>query len=168
MKRTLLLLALVVLSYSISIAQQTGSIVGTWKLLSYIDTPENGTPVHPWGRKPSGLLIYDDTGHMAVQIQRTPIDKRVIKASASLKQADKIDLLGGYTAYFGKYSIDWQRMIVTHHVEGNLFPVYIGTNQEKNFEVAGDRLTLKVSWTEGGNHWAGVRLFSRIRVQKGN
>lgn len=166
MKTTFLILALIVLAYSSAIAQQAGNIVGTWELLSYIDTPEKGAPVHPWGQKPSGLLIYDDTGHMAVQIQRTPIDKRTAKATASLKQAEKIDLLGGYTAYFGKYSVDWQKMTLTHHVEGNLFPVYIGTDQEKNFELTADRLTLKVSWVEDGKSWSGVRVFKKLR--KGN
>lgn len=163
MKTTFLILALIVLAYSSAIAQQAGNIVGTWELLSYIDTPEKGAPVHPWGQKPSGLLIYDDTGHMAVQIQRTPIDKRTAKATASLKQAEKIDLLGGYTAYFGKYSVDWQKMTLTHHVEGNLFPVYIGTDQEKYFELSGDQLKLKTSWIEGGKHWSGVRIFNRLR-----
>lgn len=166
MKRTILLIILLALAPIFAAAQRPNSIVGTWNLISYEDTPDKGKTQFPWGKQPSGVLIYDDTGHMAVQIQGTPIDRSVAKMPSKLSSADKVKLLGSYTAYFGTYSIDWERMTITHHVTGNLFPVFIGTDQEKGFELDGDRFTLKAAWTADGKRWNGVRVFERLKPLK--
>ena len=149
-----------------AVAQQKTSIVGTWNLISYEDIQDTKTkskPVYPWGRHPSGMLIYDDTGHMAVQIQRMPVKRSFAKTETVLTNSDRIDMIASYTAYFGTYSVDWQRSTVTHHVTGNLFPFYIGTDQKKTFELNGDRFILKVSWVVNGVHWNGIRVFERMR-----
>lgn len=152
----------------IASAQRQDSLVGTWNLISYEDTPDKGGIEFPWGKHPSGILIYDDTGHMAVQIQHTPVDRSTSKSESKLPPADKVKLLGAYTANFGTYFVDWERMTITHHVVGNLFPVYIGTDQEKGFELDGNRFVLKATWTAGGKHWSGVRIFERIMAAKGH
>lgn len=150
-------------------AQVHDSLVGTWNLVSYEDTPDKGHAEFPWGKQPSGILIYDDTGHMAVQLQRTPVDASIAKKDPSkLTNADKLKLLGAYSAYFGTYSVDWVRMTIVHHVTGNLFTIYIGTDQEKGFQLDGDRFTLKTSWDADGKHWSGIRIFERIKAVTGN
>ena len=138
------------------------SVVGTWKLITYKDTSDAGTESYPWGKEPAGMLIYDNAGHMAVQIQRTPVVKLSSGGESALKRADKEKLIDTYTAYFGRYVVDWQKMTITHYVEGNLFPFYNGTAQLKTFELTDDRLTLKVTWAEDGKKMSGVRIFKRI------
>ena len=160
---SLFLLVLVMFGSGVVSAQSTErSVVGSWKLLSYVDTSPNGTKRFPWGTAPSGLLMYDRSGNMAVQVQRTPVIKLKAKYEQDLRTKDSAALSGAYTAYFGKYVVDWDKMTITHHVEGNLFPFYIGTDQVKQFEMNRDTLTLKVSWTEHGKTWSGIRVFSRL------
>lgn len=53
-------------------ADDVAELVGSWKLVSYEDREVSGTPVYPYGRAPAGLLVYDATGHMGVQMMKTP------------------------------------------------------------------------------------------------
>jgi len=48
------------------------ALVGTWKIVSYEDRDAADVVVYPYGETPAGLLIYDATGHMAVQLMKTP------------------------------------------------------------------------------------------------
>src|SRR5919112_6798637 len=47
-------------------------LVGSWKIVSYEDRDASGVVVYPYGKAPAGLMIYDSTGHMAVQLMKTP------------------------------------------------------------------------------------------------
>jgi hypothetical protein len=40
----------------------------------------------------------------------------------------------GYVAYFGTYRVDEAKSIVTHVVEGSLYPSYTGTDQPRPFK----------------------------------
>jgi hypothetical protein len=49
----------------------------------------------------------------------------------------------GFVAYAGRYSFHGDRVV--HHVELSLFPNWVGSDQERWVEFAGDRLTLSAS-----------------------
>jgi Lipocalin-like domain len=46
----------------------------------------------------------------------------------------------GVVAYAGRYTFHGDRVV--HHVELSLFPNWVGSDQERSVELAGDRLTL--------------------------
>jgi hypothetical protein len=48
-----------------------------------------------------------------------------------------------FVAYAGRYSFHGDRVV--HHVELSLFPSWVGSDQERWVELAGDRLTLSAS-----------------------
>lgn len=77
--------------------------------------------------------------------------------------AEKTALYDAYAAYFGTYTVDAKRGVVIHHVEGDLYDVFIGTDQERPFEISGDRLTLRPKWTGDGKQWTGLRVFERVK-----
>lgn len=139
------------------------AIVGTWKLVVYEDRPAQGPPVYPYGETPRGLLIYDTTGHMSIQIMTVPHPKVASNDDEKVKPQEKIALYDAYAAYFGTYSVDSKRSVVIHHVEADLYDVFIGTDQERPFEFAGDRLTLTPRWTVDGKQWTGIRVFERVK-----
>ncbi len=60
-------------------------------------------------------------------------------------------------------SVDSRRGVVIHHVEADLYDLFVGTDQERPFELAGDRLTLTPRWTENGKRWDGIRVFERVK-----
>jgi hypothetical protein len=61
-----------------------------------------------------------------------------------------------YVAYFGTYSVDAERHVVIHHVEGSLAPDFTDTDQPRPFQVEGDRLEIG-----DGKTWR--RVLERVR-----
>ena len=165
MNAALRLLSLCVLSLvtCVASAQDTRTIVGTWKLVAYEDRPAQGPPVHPYGEKPRGILTYDAAGHMSIQIMKTPHPKVASGDEEKVTPQEKIALYDAYVAYFGTYTVDNKRGVVVHHVEADLYDVFIGTEQERRFELSGNRLTLQPTWTIEGKQWTGIRVFERAK-----
>lgn len=139
------------------------ALVGTWRLVSYEDKPAKGPSVFPFGIRPQGLLTYDATGHMALQIMRVPHPKVASGDDAKMTPAEKQDLLDAYVAYFGRYRVDAARAVVVHQVEGDLYDVFVGRDEERPFRLEGDRLELTPTWQQDGQPWTGVRVFERVR-----
>jgi hypothetical protein len=125
-------------SQTASQAQSQGEVserfVGTWRLISI----EGGANTSNRGAKPTGLIYYDATGHMAAQIQPDRDRPRWI-GTPTPEQA--FERMRGYTAYFGTYTIDEKAGTVTHHRQGMLDPGSV--DFVRTFEFApGDRLIL--------------------------
>ena len=78
---------------------------------------------------PRGIIIYDASGHMAVQI----MPGRAEAATAPASQ---------FLAYFGTWSIDEVARTVTHHRHGDLR--HDGEiDAVRRYEFVGDRLILR-------------------------
>jgi hypothetical protein len=77
---------------------------GAWR---YGGTTIDGKTREDRGDNPPGIIIYDPSGHMAVQI----VPVREQRATAPISK---------FLAYFGTYSLDEQAGTVTHHREGDL------------------------------------------------
>src|SRR6266545_904401 len=113
-------------------------IIGTWRLVSI--EGDSLTRVLNRGAHPTGLLYYDATGHMAVQImpdrRRPSWPRLVLPTPQQAKEA-----VTGYLAYFGTYSVDERARTVTHHRQGALdFDV---VDYVRRYEFVGnDRLIL--------------------------
>lgn len=127
-------------------AKQKGmnKFIGTWKLMSIDARRSNGEVTSQrYGPNPIGYLIYDTTGHMAVQIMRPD---RPRFAADGIEQETAVEAkaaFDSYGAYFGTYEVNEAEGFVIHHVEGSIFPNYIGTEQKRFFELSGDQLVLK-------------------------
>ena len=119
-------------------ADDAKKFIGTWRLAS-ITTDSLGQMARRGGR-PTGYLMYDATGHMAVQIQ--PDRKRPSwSAGRALTGEEAIEALTGYTAYFGTWRIDPAARTVTHHREGALNFDVVDYVRRYEFEGS-DRLAL--------------------------
>ncbi len=115
--------------------------VGTWKLVSF----EVGAS-HPMGRDAVGLLTYDADGRMSMLVMRS--DRPKFRASGGKEGGyeagtaeEVMSAYRGYIAYFGTYEVNEEGRIVTHHMEGSLFPNWVDRDQIEFFELSGDRLT---------------------------
>lgn len=128
-----------------SSVEPTVSIVGTWKIVTYEDRRADGTVSHPFGENPAGYFVYDSTGHLSVQIMRTP----ALKSFPGMRDgtgdgASYREAFLAYAAYFGTYTVDASKGTVTHHVEGSLRADYTGTDQVRPFRIEGDRLIIEM------------------------
>src|ERR1700756_2162785 len=139
------------------------ALIGSWKLVSYEDRDANGASVYPYGKAPAGLLVYDATGHMAIQIMTTPPPDVASDDWDLFTVKEKLALYDAYTAYFGRYEVDSGRNTVIHLAEADLSRLYIGRREERHYQLAGDRLVLTDTWAQGGKTWSGTRVFQRLR-----
>jgi hypothetical protein len=110
-------------------AKPTGAIAarlqGAWR---YVGTTYDGKLREDRGANPPGIIIYDPSGHMAVQM--VPVKEK--RATAPISQ---------FLAYFGTYSIDEAVSTVTHHREGDL-RADGEVNAVRQYRFEGDRLIL--------------------------
>ena len=128
-------------------------IIGTWEFVSMVVRTESGKTVYPYGEKLYGILIYTPSGHMSALLMN-PTRKRF--ASDDLKAGTIEEIKQAYDnfdAYCGTYTLDENRGIVTHHVEGAKFPNWVGTDQVRYLELKGNRLKIKATIKIEGEDW---------------
>jgi Lipocalin-like domain len=123
--------------------------IGTWSLVSIEQRNAQGgvIPNAPGAADRYGYIVYDPAGYMAVSI--APVG-RTKYAGAQPTDEEARAALSGYTAYFGTFTVDAGAQSVTHHLQGSLNPG-MGTNQQRFFELSGNRLTLKPPPAANGN-----------------
>ena len=116
--------------------------VGSWKLIS-IEGPVLSQQTAVTG-EPFGIIMYDKTGHMAVQIVRG-VRPAFPNGVAQATDKERAQAYSTYTAYYGTYTFEPENHIVIHHLEGSLSPGQIGQDNIRYFELKGNRLTLSVA-----------------------
>lgn len=140
-----------------AVAADTASLVGTWRVERIVDTDADGKQHYPYGERPKGYIVYDPSGHLHVQIMRTPAPPPFAAGDdAKGSDAETRAAFLGYAAYFGTWRVDAAKGVVTHRVEGSLMPSYTGTDQPRPFRIDGDVLTI-----EGDSD--GVHFLRRLR-----
>jgi hypothetical protein len=126
-----------------SAAALNDRFVGTWKLVSVEQRNAAGQLVPPAAqasdRPPLGVLIYDAAGYVAVTIM--PAERRKY-AAPQPTDGEAQAALTGYAAYFGTFTINEAEGMITHHLQGSVNPG-MAPEQNRKFELAGNRLTLK-------------------------
>jgi len=107
--------------------------------------------------------MYDASGHMSVQIMRP--DRPAFASGDHLKGTPEEikSAFKGFVAYYGTYEINEEEGTVTHHLEGSLFPNWVGTELKRFFEFSGNQLTLSTPpMPMGGQQVTGVLLWERV------
>jgi hypothetical protein len=120
--------------------------VGTWALVNYESSDLDSRQAR--GARPIGLLYYDRTGHMAVQIAPDRTRRRFTGPVSGVFTGPRptpdeaLDAIAGYGAYFGTYTVDERAQTVTHTRIGNLNPGGIGDFVRRYEFPTADRLVL--------------------------
>ena len=129
-------------------------LIGSWRLVSRQSRRANGELEADPGLSavPLGVLIYDQSGHVAAQLSRRDrtvamIGEECQTAATTKGTPDTAQTILGYDAYFGTYRINEQEQIVTHHLDAALFPGDIGKDIDRHFTIAGDQLTITFNTT---------------------
>ena len=117
--------------------------IGMWRLVSIVDS--QGQPAS--GPHPTGFIVYDMSGNMAVQIMpdraRPKWTGAPINGAATPTPEQAEASLTGYAAYFGTWTVDERAQTVTHHLKGSVNPGNIGVDNVRKYEFgSGDRVTL--------------------------
>lgn len=121
--------------------ETTKSIVGTWKLIEYADLNETeGKWEYPYG-KVKGYFTYTKNNIVNLNLSNE-IPMELSRDSFNTQKMTFKDVWTNSVGYFGKYSIDYEKSVVIHHVEGGSLPWYVGTDQERPFYFEGDTLII--------------------------
>jgi hypothetical protein len=117
--------------------------VGVWTLLRYESRVNGGEFLPAMGEGVSGRLMYDAQGTMAGQVMGA--GRALFRNADFRKGADeeKQAAFESYIAYYGTYEVLEAERTVLHHVEGSLFPNWVGTTQRRLFEFDGGMLVLR-------------------------
>lgn len=112
--------------------------VGDYTLISYVTFPEAGPAVE---MSYVGKLSYDSAGNMSGLGMPSGLPEREREAGGRLT--------GGF-AYWGKVTVDDEKKIVVHHVEGSpLMPSWVGGDNVRFYEFEDDLLRLSLKNAEG-------------------
>ena len=122
---------------------KSNKLVGTWKLIKYTDLDTlTGKWTYPYGKSPKGYFTYTSTNIVNLNISSdNPL--KLTEDSAKTFPINYYNLIENYSfGYFGTYSIDWQKSIITHHVKGGSVIWYTDTDQPRPFILKGDTLII--------------------------
>lgn len=125
-------------------------LAGSWKLISFHSQDSSGQKTYPFGKDAQGRLIYEPGGRMAVQLMDAGRSKFSSSDPLVTSEAEVRAAFGGYTAYYGTYSVNCDDQSITHHIEAALLPNWAETAQKRQFEFDGKYLTLKGPLLLGG------------------
>ena len=133
MRKTMLALALVALSFSANAAED--ELYGTYKLISSTRTLLDTGQVETFAQE-QGFITYGKDGRMLVLIVRGNRPKP--ESIAKMTDLQRADLFRSMTAYGGMYKFDGKTM--EHHIDISWNEVWTGTTQFRDVKKEGDRL----------------------------
>lgn len=152
-KKSKILLAIIaaILFLTASVLAQTKKVktsspnplANTWRLIEFVNTDTlTGKLIYRYGQHPRGYFTYTKSGIVNINIS-TDSPMNISEDSAKNKSVNYFDM-NEYNAlgYFGTYTIDWEKSIVTHHVKGGSLPWYNDTDQPRPFTLKGDTLII--------------------------
>jgi hypothetical protein len=120
--------------------------VGVWRLVSVEGTDPT---FHFAYDHPTGIITYDRSGWMAVQIDIKGTGKPFVKGLVGGTDEEKVAAFDNYVAYYGKYTLDLKAQTVTHHLEDASRPNWRGVNNVRWFEFQGNDHLLLVPREDG-------------------
>jgi hypothetical protein len=122
---------------------EMNKLIGTWRLVEFADLDSaTSTWTYPYGKTPKGYLTYSKNGTVNLNISsETPL--KISKDSAKNYNINLQNWVEHFSVgYFGTYTVDFNKSIVTHHVTGGSLPWYIDTDQPRPFILKGDTLII--------------------------
>jgi Lipocalin-like domain len=145
------------------------ALLGAWRLVSIAYSGPHGTLVDPvFGANSQGLIIYDSSGWMSVQIfsadrpaMPSPA-RRTTDPTAAEANAIKTAAFDSYYAYFGTWEYDAGTTTITHHLKSSLLPYETGVDYRRSVSLSGGRLELTVNNQVNGESRKRVLVWERV------
>lgn len=136
--------------------------VGTWKLVSSMQTQADGT-VRPYGfgPHPAGYVMYDATGHMCAQVVNS--DRPKWKDPDHPTAEEIKTAFDGFGGYCGTYAVDEATSTMAHLPQVPFDPNLVGESKPRNYRFEGDHLIYsgKDKTDEGEVRWE--MIWERVR-----
>ena len=145
-------------------------LIGTWRLLRIeVERPGGTRPDPFYNSVASGLLIYDASGWVSVQIVGTPrpkVDAPAARPATTPPDADtarlKAGLVDTYYAYFGTWEFDAQTSTVTHRVKSALYSGEEGASYSQQVQLVGRHLVFSRTHETAAGKSVQKKIWERI------
>jgi len=135
---------LAVVFSSAASAQCTGSIAGTWKLVSVTATTDKGGADKAFlGQNPSGLLTYTADDRMMEIISEDGRKPLSIADRVSAPAEERAQAYSTFMAYAGRYTFTCNKVVT--HVEVASLQNWVNTDQTRFVILQGNRLTVRTT-----------------------
>ena len=143
-------------------AETIRQLTGVWRLVSSEFRTAGGTVIYPLGEDALGQAIFTESGYMSGQLMRRN-RPHFASGDQSSGTAQEIQAaLQGYVAYYGPCEVDVENRTLTTHVEGSMYPNWVGADQVRFYELSGDQLILKTPPIAfGDEEFTGVLAWER-------
>lgn len=131
-------------------------LLGAWALVEWSEQQSGGHKAFPLGEDAIGQIVYTADGHVAAQLARR--GRRAFPSGdwRAAGQDDAARAFKEYFGYFGTFSIDAERQVITHHIEGSWFPNLEGGDQERRYRFENGLLVL-----DADTDWGRVKIVWR-------
>jgi hypothetical protein len=146
-------------------------LIGAWRLAAIEYLGPHGETVDPYYQAgSSGIIIYDASGWMSVQItaqNRRKWEVAAVRVPRPVGEEDaalKADAVDTYYSYFGTWDYDAATSVVTHHVKSSLIPAETGLDYAQTITLEGGQLIFTVH--SGGPGAETVRRKVWVRLPK--
>lgn len=143
-------------------------LVGTWRLTSIEYSGPHGETADPYYQPDSsGIIIYDASGWMSVQItaqnRRTwEIPEVRVPGRRGQDAALKAEAFDTYYSYYGTWDYDAATSVVTHHVKSSLIPAEAGMNYAQTATLQGGHLIFTVRSGSPGARTVRRKLWEKV------
>lgn len=121
-------------------------VEGTWTLLDWVQTYDDGRVVRPFGEQVTGFITYCGD-RMSALITKADRPAFVTGGQWNADVAEKACAYDETLAYAGRFTIGAGTL--THHVEASLFPNWVGADQIRHVVLEAGTLRLDARLEEG-------------------
>jgi hypothetical protein len=104
-------------------------LVGSWILVSAVDTLPDGSKSDPWGANPKGAYMFDANGRFTQMLMRSDLPKLASRNQGTPEQHKA--LAQGAIAMYGTYSVNEADKTITVRFEGSTFAGFVGTEGKR-------------------------------------
>lgn len=138
-------------------AKSNSQLIGSWTLLSCEARSSQGEVEKVYGDKPFGRLMYGADGRMSVIISESRPH-----AGTSIV-CDTPDTFSGFLAYCGSFQLSAEGGKITHLVEQSSILSWIGSEQDRFFELNGPTLKIATApYERNGKEWVSTLIWEKL------
>jgi Lipocalin-like domain len=144
-------------------------LIGAWRLAAIEYSGPHGETVDPYYQAgSSGIIIYDSSGWMSVQITAQNRPKwevpavRVPHPAAEEDAALKAEAFDTYYSYYGTWDYDAATSVVTHHVKSSIIPAETGLDYAQTATLEGGHLIFTVRSGSPGTETVRKKVWERL------
>jgi hypothetical protein len=143
----------------VAMAQSASDLIGTWQLVSALNTAKDGTKSEVFGPNPKGMMIFGPDGHFVQVLTRSGLPKFAADNRLQGTPDENKAIVQGSISLYGTYTVADKTLVL--HVESGTWPSWTGTDQKRPLtSYTGDELSWTLQASVGGTN---VTTFRRVK-----